>query len=77
MFPRSPVQASAHWEAIERSLAAYVRAQKLCEESERIRQTSKALRAESRQLRVACRELKGEVAAAVDKAEQLAFASNT
>ena len=77
MFLRSPrVQASFHWEAIERSLAALVRAQELCEESERLRQTSKVLRAESRHLRAPRRELKGE-AAAVNKAERLASASDT
>jgi hypothetical protein len=72
----SPVQSSDGWKAIERSLAAQARAQKLCEESERLREASRNARAESRQLRAACRGLKGE-AAAVNQAERLAPASNT
>jgi hypothetical protein len=77
MSPRTPrVQPPGGWKAIERSVAAQARAQRLREEAERILQTSRELRDESRRLRAESRRLKGEVADAFDEAEPLASAAS-
>jgi hypothetical protein len=77
MFPRSSnTQIPRQWDAIERSVAAQARAQKLCEEAERIRRDSRNLRAGSRQLREASQKIARDAAEAIDRADTCTFTSS-